>query len=427
VSSLNSQGSHALLAELVGLSRWLAVPERRLQAARGLAQRLGADDLLLFTHDPEIEGVLPAPGFARTLPDGRSWRAFLSAVQTHGTYHGELAVPSDGSQQSVLGVAADDGTLVVLLGGAPLPEEVLVLRPLLPMLAAALRGEVATRSATAQAVLAEQSNAEAEALALSLDRARARLEALAHENGRLYREAQEAVRARDQFLSIASHELRTPLTGMKSGVQILRRMHDRGEGSSPRAEQVLQRVEIAVDRLSELTQDLLDVASLRLGRLPLHLQSVDLVHLAKHVAGERREYLDARYTLEVSVVAPTPMVLGDPTRLEQVAANVLDNAIKYSPAGGNISVLLEPHDGGALLHVRDSGIGVPIGCVETIFEPFGRAPNAQRQHVPGMGLGLFLCRQIVEQHAGRVWVESPGENCGTTVNVWLPAAREKCV
>jgi signal transduction histidine kinase len=107
-----------------------------------------------------------------------------------------------------------------------------------------------------------------------------------------------------------------------------------------------------------------------------------------------------------------------------VLVNLIDNAIKYSPDGGAIEVALTERDGGMLLTVRDEGIGLPAGATEVIFMPFGRADNAANHHIQGMGLGLAICRSIVERHGGRIWAESAGEGQGTTMLVWLPRAEE---
>jgi signal transduction histidine kinase len=99
----------------------------------------------------------------------------------------------------------------------------------------------------------------------------------------------------------------------------------------------------------------------------------------------------------------------------------LDNALKYSPQGGAVRVVAREADGGVLVRVEDHGIGLPPGYEERIFEPFGRAPNAARSNLPGMGLGLYICRNIVERHGGRIWAESSGEHAGATFAFWLPA------
>jgi signal transduction histidine kinase len=112
----------------------------------------------------------------------------------------------------------------------------------------------------------------------------------------------------------------------------------------------------------------------------------------------------------------------DAGRVEQVVENLLSNAIKYSPAGGPVEVQLAQDAGSALVKVRDYGIGLPPGVENAIFEPFGRAPNAAARNLPGLGLGLYICRRIVELHGGRIVAESEGDGFGTTFRFWLPCA-----
>ena len=237
------------------------------------------------------------------------------------------------------------------------------------------------------------------------------------------REAAEgAVQARDTFLSIAAHELKTPLTALKGGAQLLRRRQLRGQLDPDRLIGGLDTLIRSIDRLSTLTDDLLDVARLRTGQLPLIAQPLDLTTLmAEAVAGIRdREDGDDRLTLDADPALPP--VLADGARIEQVIDNLLDNAIKYSPDGGVVAVTVRAEGAGVSMGVRDTGIGLPPEASELIFEPFGRASNAVTSTLPGMGLGLFICRSIVERHGGWIRAESAGEGRGTTVTFWLPCA-----
>jgi signal transduction histidine kinase len=246
--------------------------------------------------------------------------------------------------------------------------------------------------------------------------------ALALDNARLYREARDAVYARDQFLSIASHELRTPLTGIKGFAQVLLGAIGRGQIEPERLERSLQRIDDACNRLNELVQDLLDVSRIRTGQMRLRPHQMNFALLVRDVVTRYVEQLGDPHRLVLDVALDPCPVLVDMHRIEQVLTNLLDNAAKYSPQGGEIRVTVEASEGGVLLRVVDRGIGLPPGTAESIFEPFGRAANASARHIPGMGLGLYICREIAERHGGRIWAESAGEGQGTTLALWLPFA-----
>ena len=234
--------------------------------------------------------------------------------------------------------------------------------------------------------------------------------------------AEAAVQARDTFLSIAAHELKTPLTALKGGAQLLRRRQLRGQLDPERLLSGLDTLIRSIDRLSTLTDDLLDVARLRTGQLPLLAQPLDLVALTAEAVGNIRDREDGDDRLTLDADPALPPVLADSARIEQVIDNLLDNAIKYSPEGGTVAVTVRAEGAGVLLGVRDSGIGLPPEATELIFEPFGRAANAATSTLPGMGLGLFICRSIVERHGGWIRAESAGEGRGTMVRCWLPFA-----
>jgi len=115
-------------------------------------------------------------------------------------------------------------------------------------------------------------------------------------------------------------------------------------------------------------------------------------------------------------------VNGIEAELQSLVANLVDNAVKYSPDGGTIRVSVEMTDSDVALRVSDHGIGLPAGASQRVFEPFNRAANVFAGNIPGLGLGLHICRQIVQRHGGRIWADSPGEGLGTTVHVTLPYA-----
>jgi signal transduction histidine kinase len=175
-------------------------------------------------------------------------------------------------------------------------------------------------------------------------------------------------------------------------------------------------------RLAELTDDLLDVARLQTGHFTMHQQRLDLVAISRALLDRYAEQVSERYSLAFRSDATVCEVAADPSRIEQVVTNLVGNALKYSPDGGVIEVRLAPHDSGVLLEVTDQGIGLPPGSEEVIFRPFGRAANAGERQIEGLGLGLYICRKIAEQHGGWIRAQSDGIDKGTTMRVWLPCA-----
>ena len=244
--------------------------------------------------------------------------------------------------------------------------------------------------------------------------------ALAIDNARLHLEAQLAVRSRDEFLSIASHELRTPVTTVRGYAQLLERDLRRGTLVPERVERAVAAIGESTDRLAHLTRDLLDLSRIRTGQLVLRPEPIDLAGLIETVAAPYRANLGERHRLRVELPETPVPVVADGERLTQVLTNLLDNAFKYSPDGGEVALLLDPGAHDVSVRVSDQGIGVPADALETIFQPYARATNAAESPMAGMGLGLFVCRTIVERHGGRMWAESQGQATGTTVAFVLP-------
>jgi PAS domain S-box-containing protein len=235
-------------------------------------------------------------------------------------------------------------------------------------------------------------------------------------------DAEAAVRARDQFLSIAAHELRTPTAGIKGQAQLALRMLRRGTPEPERLERSVHGIEVSADRLAALIDDLLDVARLQSGQLRLRPAALNLAALIEAAVWRHRDHTPSGLDLVFEQAAEAVTVIGDAGRLEQVVDNLLSNALKYSPTGGEIRVALRADTVETVLTVQDGGIGLPDGAAEQIFRPFGRAANATTQNLPGMGLGLYISRQIVEAHGGRISATSPGEGRGSTFTVWLPSS-----
>ncbi|GAC1323791.1 MAG: hypothetical protein NVSMB2_21620 [Chloroflexota bacterium] len=243
------------------------------------------------------------------------------------------------------------------------------------------------------------------------------------DNARLHQGAQNALAARDRFVSIASHELRTPIARVKGYAEMLMAAHTDGDLTEEMLIRSLKRIDNASDRLATLVRDLLDVSKISAGALPMRVRPLDLTDLVRDVAGRYQEQMKSSDTaghLLLDILGTPGHIAGDPDRLEQVLTNVLDNALKYSPEGAELLVRVQPKARGVLIEVQDHGIGLPTDTADRIFEPFSRAANAEERQITGMGLGLYICRNIVEQHHGRIWASSKGEGTGTLVSVWLP-------
>jgi signal transduction histidine kinase len=243
--------------------------------------------------------------------------------------------------------------------------------------------------------------------------------ALAIDNARLYRDAQQAVRVRDEFLSIASHELRTPLTPLRLQIQDLLERARSADLLAQPPEKVTQRLESAsrqVDRVARLVSNLLDVSRIAAGRLVLERESIDLVALVKDVL-ERAEPEVHRASYQIRLSAQGPIVgRWDRLRIEQVVTNLLSNALKYGE-GKPIDVAVRRSGASVVLRVRDQGIGIPADQTDRIFGRFERAVS--ERSFAGLGLGLYIVRRFVEAHGGAVRVESRvGE--GSTFEIELP-------
>ena len=241
-----------------------------------------------------------------------------------------------------------------------------------------------------------------------------------------YEQLKELDRMKSQFLSIASHELKTPITAMSGFLQVALRRVGRlseGEAAAPVAEGlrgITEQLEVVyrqTGKLARLVDELLDVSRIQTGRIEFRYGDVDLSELANEVATRMQLTTTAH---EISVRRDSEnVVTADRDHLEQVLNNLVTNAIKYSPSGGAITIDVRPDDGGVRLSVTDQGIGIPAEELESIFGLFYRSPDRAARDAAGMGLGLYISKEIVLRHGGRIWAESGGAK-GSTLNVVIP-------
>lgn len=231
-----------------------------------------------------------------------------------------------------------------------------------------------------------------------------------------------AEQIKDHFLGLVAHELRTPLAAIKGFATMLLTHAARGKGVPLNAwqQEALSEIDLATNRLDRLTQDLLDVVRIQAGQLLLHPEPVDLVVLCQHVIA-RLQPSTHRHQLTLSTPFSHLLAYVDEGRIEQVLSNLLTNAIKYSPAGGLVEVILrrEGEQQEVILSIRDQGIGIPQAEQAHLFSRFARATNGQVHGISGTGLGLYLCRELIEQHGGYIWFEST-EGAGSIFSIRLP-------
>ncbi len=239
---------------------------------------------------------------------------------------------------------------------------------------------------------------------------------------RLKRELESANQMKDKFLSIASHELRTPITVIRAHAQMIERnIAKRPDVSSNLSTLItsLKIIDEQTHRLSVLVDNLLDPNSNRDGKMQLRRELRDLAALCREVVEEQRLLSSRLIELDLP---PEPVILClDHQRMSQVVTNIISNALKYSPADLPVRVQVDQRDNVAVLQVSDAGPGIAADQQTRIFEPFYRTPEAQGSSKRGLGLGLAICKDIVEQHDGRIWCDSCVGK-GSTFVVELPLA-----
>ena len=273
----------------------------------------------------------------------------------------------------------------------------------------------------------ELANREIADLNSSLQR---RIDEATQELRRQYEQLQELDRTKSQFLSMASHELKTPVTAMSGFLQVaLRRVRRLLEGARPSEAPVMESIrgiyeqlEIVyrqTGKLARLIDELLDVSRIQTGRIEFHYADVNLGELAEEVATRMQLTTQSH---EISVKRDTaPTIVADRDHLEQVLNNLVTNAIKYSPRGGPITIDVSPDERGVRVSVRDQGIGIPETELDAIFGLFYRSPDRAARDAAGMGLGLYISKEIVSRHGGEIWAESVPQQ-GSTFIVSLPRA-----
>jgi two-component system CheB/CheR fusion protein len=247
---------------------------------------------------------------------------------------------------------------------------------------------------------------------------RKRLEETQH---RRLAELADADRHKSEFLAVLAHELRNPLAPLRNGIEILKSV----PAGDPRGARAKELIERQARTLTRLVDDLLDTARISRGQVQLRREAVELQPIVTRALETAREAIDSRrHALTVSLPPEPIQVIGDATRLEQVLANLLNNAAKYTPEGGQIMVSATRTNSGsapeAVVRVRDTGIGISPEMLPRVFDLFAQADRSLAHSQGGLGIGLSLVRSLVELHGGRVVASSEGLGKGSEFSVYLP-------
>ncbi len=241
-------------------------------------------------------------------------------------------------------------------------------------------------------------------------------ELAAHVNWMTEHLAQSEERRR-QFISDIAHELRTPLATIQGYIEGLM------DGVLPPTEETYQLICEEVQRMSRLIHDLQELSRMEEKRLDIHPEPVAITDLIQRAVRRAQPgYQEKGVTLKTILETPLPPALADPERILQVLGNLLGNALRYTPPGGQVTIRARAQGKQVLITVTDTGIGIPAKDLPHIFERFYRVDKSRSRAKGGTGLGLTIAKHLVEAHGGRIWAESPGPGQGSTFAFTLPAA-----
>jgi PAS domain S-box-containing protein len=233
-----------------------------------------------------------------------------------------------------------------------------------------------------------------------------------------------AARQKDEFLAMLAHELRNPLAPIGNGIQLLRFAHAAGDETM--FAQSLGIMEKQLGHLTRLVDDLLDVHRITQGMIELRKEPIELADAVESAVASIRQRAQARNHSLTALLPPDPIILdADPTRLEQILVNLLENAVKYTPPGGHITLSAEQNDGMATIRVKDSGLGMTAELIPQVFELFTQGRRTLDRSGGGLGIGLTMVKRLVELHGGAVSAFSEGPGLGSEFVVSLPVTGER--
>lgn|GEM_PF-1762098 len=389
----------------------LAAPARRKTAADALACYINADAIFLFLWDSELNVLLPVEGFPQTYPNGRAWHSFFDEAVDHGKAEGELPFPDKDTLKKACSVYVQKMALVAL-GENTDDARLESLRPLLPLLAIALLNERGAADAISQAALARKSAEQFQAVSRVANAMRLELQkmvsAFRENEKKLARSNQELA----QFAFVASHDLQEPMRTIAVFMDLM--VEEHSKSFTPAVRQYMDMIKENAVRAQQMIHAFLDLA--RLDKNPIQHERVNLKEVFQQTLSNLARVIqetDARITH-----GPLPSIVADHILLREVLQNLISNSIKFrgdlAPA---IHLEAARKEEEWLFSLSDNGIGMKENDLQRIFGVFQRLHS--REAYPGTGIGLSICKKIIELHGGRIWAESaPGR--GTVFFFTIP-------
>jgi K+-sensing histidine kinase KdpD len=387
----------------------------RKAIAKQVSRMLGIEDLIIFIKDPEIQKLLPAPGFQQTLPIGKQLQEIVnrSLIEPYTTY-----IKINGNSFPVNGYPITKESVVLLIGGIPDKLKFDQLKKVLPLLVRLFLNEQKLLANEGLVQVVESEASKSRRLANVLDQTRQKLQNALIQQKKDQRSIENLLKRKDEFINIASHELKTPLTSMKGYMEL---MFELKNSCTDNVQNYIVKANKQVEKLIGLINDLLDVNKFQSGHVDLNFEDLDLNEIISDSV-EELQTTTSTHHIQWEKAPEEIIVHVDRMRLEQVISNIVSNAIKYSPEANKIHVSLEKHAQEAKVLIEDHGIGISPKEARLIFNRFYRA-NKDSNQFYGLGLGLYISSSIIIQHEGQIGVEN-GSHGGSLFWFTLPTVEE---
>ena len=387
------------MIELLKIICKFSKPAGRIDAAAELAQYLHAESILFFQFDDVVNAYLPGNGFPQTIRNAKHWQEFLIKASKTPTYYGEVGSDINEKRQ-VVAISSED-CIIALIGFSKEDNRLEDLECMFSLVASLLKVESKNQDLQGKLRNLQQSSIKSEQLAQHLDKAREQL--------------QNALKTEEEFLSIASHELKTPITSINAFVDLL--LQSFPETKDKQVNYFLTRVKSQVQRLLTLIKELLDVTKIKAGKLELVFSEVQLKDLMDEMMLDFSSSNKSHIIINNDI--PDMVIRCDKNRIEQVISNLLANAVKYSPGTDTILLNVTDHPENIQIDIQDFGIGIAEKNQGKVFDKFFREHSGDTGMLSSLGLGLYICADIVRRHDGKIWVDSNIDK-GTTFHFTLP-------